>query len=435
MSHRRKRRRFRPAAIRRRNSPTPKGPRTPEEVWDSMRPVWPDGKPAENEFQRLAERAHFAMFQGRIDEAEKLFRQILEQKHVPAIANNVALLELNHHNRPDEALRILAPNLDEVRAGAQPYAHALAARCLVRLNRKEEAREAVERAVRHFEAGLPQLSKTPDGRRAWQEYTSCLLEAAGQLGDDHYVWELYQRWTRHHVRDTSHYFGGVAAFNLQRYNSARAAWSRIRDRGRGFMDAWDTVASWLELGVIEPFSLEYEAVGPKTGKQIEEHFMSLPRGAVGVRTEDYLRAMGELLERPVDRLWIVWKTFRPLIMTPGWTNPKKGGNYLKTIEGALAGILSLVAAGGEWGKATAHRLLHDPHCPHITKVYVVIGLELGGHLGSGEPVALVWEGETREMTLPEMFDGLQRLEGTGGKKEFVGVGAGPHDSRGFETVD
>lgn len=406
MSYRANRRRHRGRRNRRHVPPT--GRPTPEQLWDAMRPVWPGGGPPKTEVQKLTERAHFALFQGRHDDAEKLFREILAKEPVAAVANNLALLELARHNRPADALRTLEKNLDEADSGAQPYAHALAARCLVRLDRKDEAREAVERAVVHFEAGLPHVTR-PDSRRAWQEYTSCLLEAAGQLGDDEYVWELYQRWTRHHVRDTSHYYGGVAAFNLQRYRSARSAWGRIRDRGKGFMNPWDTVAWWCEIGVMEPFRLEYSAVGPQTKEQVEEHFRAVPRGPDGVRTEDVLQAVGELLDNPVNRLWFVWRAFRFLLFSPWSVDIPKPEDEPKRFQSALVSIQLLVAAGGEWGAALARRLLLDRHCPPPAKALVAMGLELADRIRKDEPMEVLWYGETREMTIDEMLADAERI--------------------------
>jgi hypothetical protein len=51
-----------------------------------------------------------------------------------------------------------------------------------------------------------------------------IMRAAGKLGDDRQVLDLYKRWQSHHVSWENKYLAGIAAFNLKRFRQAASYW-------------------------------------------------------------------------------------------------------------------------------------------------------------------------------------------------------------------
>src|SRR5690625_1522142 len=238
--HRHRRRRRRPMEAGG-NAGPPAGAQPSHPVWDDeeTRDPWPP------ELRRLIEKAHDAFQEDRVEEGEALLRQTLAYGEIPTVINNLALLQLEHYNRPEEALKLLQRNLERPKQLWQPFTRAVAALSYVRLNDPIRARQLVRQAIKDYELGLAALHDASEERqRSWREYTSKILQAVGALGEDQWALDLYRRWSRHHVLGSSHFYGGVAAFNLKRFRAARRAWSRVRGAVPGLMRSCETVAEW-----------------------------------------------------------------------------------------------------------------------------------------------------------------------------------------------
>lgn len=325
-------------------------------------PVWAgtSGEQVAKEAQQLVEQAHLAIHEGRVDDGERLFRKSLEYAEFPAVINNLALLQLVRHNQPEAALRLLQRNLEKPVGPHQPFTQALATRCFVRLNRREEARRSLEQAIQDFETGLSSLAnRTREERHAWQEYTTEIMEAASELGDDRRVWQLYERWAPYHGLSSSHFYGGIAAFNLKRFRSARAAWRRARKDRRRSLRAYETVAMWCDRELVEPFTLDYDFAGPDSPAHMLIYLAGMDGGAGRHDPDAFNYALIDFLRRPANRLFMLWTTFRPFLPSD---LPGGGG------EAALEGVRCFIAAGGDWSEALAKRMFLSPSLDSEVKV-------------------------------------------------------------------
>lgn len=419
-------------------------------------PVWgtdPDfGDPVSEEAARLIERAHEALFEGRVAEAEYLMRRALAFGHFTAVYNNLALLQLEHHHRPDEALKLLRKNLDSPRVPWQPFTRAVAARCLLRMDRREEAREVLQQAIRDFEAGLnADINREPWARRAWSEYISKILEAAGELGDHRLVWNLYRRWRKHVVLNSSHALGGIAAFNLGRFRAAAEAWRLAQDEMRPFLRMYEAVAQWCDQGLIEPFPLDYGLGGPDPLHELIPFLMGVrppllapvylaedgrpavvtlntldeaddgppgPDARVAARVlEDaplddddlddperqeftlseeeraaeraaYLTRFAAAMQRPANRMLLIWMAFRYFL-------ERRPPREKRPVF--LRGVRELIAAGGDWGAATARRLFAAADIELDLKEAAARGLMDAGLLGEDATVHMWWNGRMQDV--------------------------------------
>lgn len=381
---------------------------------DSAAPVWadePGSEPISEEVKELIEKAHRAVFENRLDEAETLMYRVLEYGTFPAVLNNLALIQLERHDRPDTALQLLNDAMGEDPDALQPFTRALAARCLVQLGRRREARLCLDRAIVDFEAGLREYAGQRVQLRAWREYISKILEAAGELGDDELVWKLYRRWSKDIVLASSHFWGGVAAFNLKRFRAAVRAWKRAGGRERPLMKILITVAHWCEAGIIEPFFMEYDAEGPDPvpsmagflygdgrGDDDWPHALndgSLPGDLIqsnsipaAMMTEYYRVRLGIVMSRPANRMMLIWMIFRPLL-APTAEHQERSA--------FLTGVRDLVAAGGEWGAALARRLFLSRNVPTDVKEAAAQGLIEIGRLSPDTRVTMWLNGKVREV--------------------------------------
>lgn len=372
---------------------------------ESAAPIWSGqvgGEPIADEVRELVERAHLAVYEGRNDEAEMLMYRVLEYGMFPTILNNLALFQLERHNRPDEALRLLNQALEGEPDVCQPFTRSVAARCLLRLGRRREARRCLDRAVKDFEIGRKQLAGSPEDLRGWREYISKILEAAGELGDDELVWKLYRRWSREIVLVSSHHWGGVAAFNLKRFRAAAKAWSHTAGEDRPFLRMYETVATWCERGLIEPFPMDYDAMGPDPLPRLAAALQGVPpenerRGSVDDGdTEldpeavmlDYWFRLAVLMSRPANRMMFIWLIFRPLL---------EPGSKREDRPAYLSGVRDLVAAGDEWGLALARRLFFSREVPADMKEAAAQGLIETGRLSPDAPVRMWLNGKVREV--------------------------------------
>lgn len=405
-----------------------------------------DAEPQDEEVTMLLEQAHRALHEGRVAEAEYLMRQILHYGHVSAVYNNLALLQLEYYHRPDEALRLLNKNLESPQVPWQPFTRAVAARCLLRMDRVKEARASLAQAVRDFEAGLDSpINREPWARRAWREYVSRILEAAGELGEDRMAWDLYRRWKEQIVLPSGHVFGGIAAFNLGRFRAASAAWRRARDRQRPYLSAYEAVARWCDRRLVEPFTLDYSLGGPDPPHVLFPFLMGIqpPRfgtiylddegrpaavgfgppdddaerrpeegPASGRRWEDhpepdqesgspqeseeqraaaraaFLTRFAAAMQRPANRMLLVWLALGPFLERRLTREDRP--EY-------VAGVRELVAAGGDWGAATAQRLLLSPEIDLDIKEAVVQGLVDAGRSHADATVRIWFNGRVQDV--------------------------------------
>ena len=95
---------------------------------DSAAPVWadePGSEPISEEVKELIEKAHRAVFENRLDEAETLTYRVLEYGTFPAVLNNLALIQLERHDRPDTALQLLNDAMGEDPDALQPFTRGL----------------------------------------------------------------------------------------------------------------------------------------------------------------------------------------------------------------------------------------------------------------------------------------------------------------------
>jgi len=206
--------------------------------------------------ERWLDEGRHRIADGNLAEAEACFRQAVEINPIPAALNNLALMELEHRSNPAAALEVLAPNLES--SSPQPYAHGLAARCHARLGNRTAAQRQLRTSIDAFQSALAQATHAANiSRLALCEYTAIILQAAGDLGDDREVWELYQRWRALHVLAVSHFYGGVAAFNRGRFVQAARIWRQVVHPGWEFLAGYATLAELFAAGTIPSLRLGY----------------------------------------------------------------------------------------------------------------------------------------------------------------------------------
>lgn len=206
--------------------------------------------------EEWVDKGRAALGRGDLEGALRCFQRAVQICPTPAAVNNLALMMLEQRNDPAGALRILQPHLSPASPSPHPFALATAARCYQRLGGGEAARRHLQAAVQAFERG-PEAMPFPIPWEAWREYTAAILQAAGALEDDRLVWELYRRWSSYHVLPASFFFGGIAAFNLQRFEAAVRAWRQIREAKWKVVQAFIEVAELCETGLVPPFRLRY----------------------------------------------------------------------------------------------------------------------------------------------------------------------------------
>lgn len=355
--------------------------------------------------ERLLDEGRAALDRGDRERALQLLQRAVETCPIPAALNNLALLMLEHRGDPAEALRILQPNLRpdlrqaagppptgdvamqsapcrDVRAhaGAHPFAHAVASRCYHRLGDPAAARRHLEAAIRAFELG-PDSTGFAGPRGRWQEYTAAILLAAGTLEDDRLAWELYRRWSGQHMVPQSHYLGGVAAFNLRRFDAAGRAWRRAAEPGDGwdFVEEFIEVAKLCDTGLVPPFRLPYAT------PQMDTVAAELERVKEDDdRTEELLR---RVCQDPLQRVLLLQTTFDPEPEDP---------------EYARVAMTYLVASNGEWGEKLARAVFMSNRTTISQKMHAARGLMKAGVIRPGEAVRMLIHGRVQDVTVREM---------------------------------
>ena len=325
--------------------------------------------------EELLDRGRAALERGNRAKALRLFEQALQACPIPAAYNNLALMLLEHRGDPEAALRTLAPNLPpQAHGDGHPFAHALAARCWHRLGDLERARHHLNQAIRTFDAGARQAG-LPVTRHAWREYTAAILHAAGALGDDRVAWDLYRRWSNEHVLGQSHYLGGIAAFNLGRFEGAARAWRRaleVESEWR-FVEAFLIGAQLCGDGLVPPFRLRYEMPNVRSARRILRK----------ATEEDIDRLLRQFAEDPMTRMLWIAEAFMP--------------EEERDLEQRVV-MVTLVANTGEWGRRLAHSVLLSARTSRTLKMHAIEGLRRAGQLEEGQKFRMYVDGRVQEVT-------------------------------------
>ncbi|MDR7460729.1 MAG: hypothetical protein QN122_13775 [Armatimonadota bacterium] len=311
---------------------------------------------------------------GKAAEARDRFTRALALAPLPSARNNLAVIALDVDGRPAEALEWLAPQLG---SGAQghPFAHALAVRAHVALGDAARAAAHLHEAVKGFEQGLP-LQPPGVATRTFQEYTAVIIGAAGALGEDRQAWDLYRRWQAHHVAPESHYFGGVAAFNLGRWGQAAGSWRRLHASTWATLRGFADLVPLFERGTLPPLRLPY-------------HFPDMERisRAAAQASGDLAGAMGRLVADPATLMVVLHGLF--CLPSP------------RPAEHTAGMVGDLVAYGGPWGADLGRRLLEAGSVADEWKLAAAQGLIRAGVLGEGEPVTMLIGGTRRQVTITQ----------------------------------
>lgn len=186
----------------------------------------------------------------------------------------------------EEAFEILQPNLAP--EAHHPFAQALAAQICAALDRRAEAEEFLESAIRDYEAGMPKARTAPDAvAKEWYRYATSLKRAAGDLGHHQLVLDLHRCYETYSSDMEDRFLAGVASFNLGRMERAASYWKKVREQ---FADDYAYVAQAVEMGVVPRFSLEYRVpdigAGPEilktgAGRMLFAHFLLTEQGPEG----------------------------------------------------------------------------------------------------------------------------------------------------------
>lgn len=312
---------------------------------------------------------------GRYEEARACFVRALALQPLPSARTNLAAVQLQVDGDAEAALATLGPLLVPDAGPPEPFAWALASLCHSARGRRAEAGECLERALRDFDRGLDDARREGTlAERAWCQYTAIALKAAGTLGEDARVWRLYQRWSNLPVPPETRFYGGTAAFNLERFAAAARAWRAAAAAGDwGFLERYADVADRAEEGLVPPFRLRYE---PPDIPRYERIVASAREG----------RDLGEVQ--------------RELASDPGFVMVALAYAVCHD-EGPVeerSGVLaSLVAGSGGWGERLARRLWDSARVPVALKLAAARGLLEAGVLRSGDTVTMWIEGRRQEV--------------------------------------
>ena len=353
---------------------------------------------------RLEGQSREYLEQGKFSQAEDMLVKMLKMEENHVLRNNLAMARLLQ-GKPEEALKTLA--LPEGKAN--PFAKSLAAMCFAELGRLQEAKKELHEAIREFERGLAAMrAKGPAALRPWQEYTVMIMRAAGKLGDDRQVHDLYKRWQSHHVNWENKYLAGIAAFNLKRFQQAASYWAGISELG--YAPGMQTVALLAGRETIPPFSLEYEVITARHTEQLLNY----------VRDDN----LPELLRSGMVRM--------SLLLTVVHEN--------KDERQAAATVEMMIAYGGEWGKQFGREVLEAALFPAPVKLSAAMGLVKAGVYRENEDIPILLDGKkqlirinkamvspTLDAETKRLYDNALRLRAEGKNREAIQLLQGMFD--------
>ncbi len=311
-------------------------------------------------------------------EAEDTIKRALKQCPIPAIINNLAVVYLQT-GRFEEALAQLEPNL--LGNAPAPYAHAIAARCLLGLGRRKEAAVAAQTAVRHFNAGRPteedRLRRPEEAR--WYGNAVPIFKALGDLGEHQRVWDLYQDWQAGIREPHAHYYAGIAAFNLGHLARAESAWRQAKERDR---DSWQFLQHFcLVARLCRDEGLPVPVLNYETPSMA---FDEIP-GTTGTY-EDWEPTVRWFLAHPANLM------VQLSLMLTG----------AQAMQGGDTAMQHLVRYGDEWGEEFGRCLLRSAGVPDSLKLAAASGLIDRGVFDPLEPIEVVVDGELREVVLQKV---------------------------------
>lgn len=284
--------------------------------------------------------------------------------------NNIAFA-IWHGGNSQRAWKKLEPYLPgDKNLKPNPFSFALAAQILASLERPDEARAYITKAVKLFESGLSNLDTLGFSREAWYEYTLQIMKAAAALNDHRLVFDYYRRFAAYHMHWENHYLGGVAAFNLGRYNRAASIWGTIQQVG-DFALHMQGVAFQVERGIVPPFPLEYELFDQeKLYKMLDS-------------IEEDQAKMEEYSSKGSVRMMLLSILFSDEEMR------QHTGHFLKT----------LVTSGGEWGTTLGLQLLEANSVDEDIKYQAAFALVEKGHFEPGQEIEVMVDGKEKTIMI------------------------------------
>ena len=342
---------------------------------------------------------------GRWDEARSVLEPLHAQHDAPVVTNNLAVVYLDHDRDPARAYELLRPTIDSPDLGPQPFARALATRCLAALGDPDAARRLLDQAIRDLEAGLSGNRPWSSGPlEAWREYTVSVLRAAGSLEDDGLAWDAYQRFQGAHNNPEAHYLGGVAAFNRKRWSAASRAWSRVAGDGWGSIQAFMALLPLLDAGAVPAYRLPYcvpdaSALLPDPERHPGE---GLPRLA---RLAEQPTPDAEDLRWAEDTVRDVhdWTMLLALGVADAAQMPPEARATL---------VKAAVRFGGEPGTQLARTVMRAGALPTPLKMAAAQGLLMAGVIPSGSTVTVLVDGQESEIrvSLTRLVLGDEQLD-------------------------
>lgn len=344
----------------------------------------------------LLEHGFEHMDAGRRARAEKCFRESAGIVPSPLALVNWAMCRLLADD-DDGALRILSPVLADKRP--QPEGRALAAMAYIGKGDELHARAALRAAVSDFDAGLRSPAARDESTiEEWTAGIGPIIGAAGELGEDRLIQELYGRWPG---RDMPYFLfaAAIAAFNLGRYEQAAKRWRQIADQSmRPTALACADIAEQIERGLVPSFRLEYD-MNPPDYHNLDAQGrveVMLSSGLIRARVLSDLLRQGFIDGRPLTE--------------------------------------ALIRATGSWGIDLGRRLL-GARVPLDVKEGAVAGLTAVGVFAPGEAVKLSHEGRTYEVrvNMKVVMDQDARLDAVVAEAKGLSQ-AGKHD-RGLALLD
>lgn len=365
------------------------GPEEPQDRWADGNDAGLGDRPGDGAGDALraeewVDKGRAALERGDLEGALRCFQRAVQICPTPAAVNNLALMMLEQRNDPAGALRILQPHLSPASPSPHPFALATAARCYQRLGGGEAARRHLQAAVQAFERG-PEAMPFPIPWEAWREYTAAILQAAGALEDDRLVWELYRRWSSYHVLPASFFFGGIAAFNLQRFEAAVRAWRQIREAKWKVVQAFIEVAELCETGLVPPFRLRYGL--PEIDsviKELEQVEAQGDRAKAEAKGAELIRRM---VKDPLHRVLLLSEV---LGAVPA---DRQHGSEV---------MVELVANSGDWGQKLASAIFLSSRTTMSQKIDAARGLMKAGVIAPGDQIRVYVDGRVQEVSFRQL---------------------------------
>jgi len=297
-----------------------------------------------------------------LDEAENILQKLFpktdsEQKII--VINNLASIAYQRGDTT-QALALLEPYLQAESPVDSPYTFGLAAQLYACIDRRDEAKRCLNRAVKSFEKALSYFQEQNINPQSWYEYTVQLMRAAGALADHRRVIDLYKKYERYHVSWENRFHAGIAYFNLKRYKQAASIWDPLNKIG-SFIVPMQRVAFLMERDVVPQFELSYKTLD---WDGVIKKFRD---------AGDSKEKQEEALEDGLIRIVLLDTLF----------DEQLGEGEKKNA------VKILVSFGREWGKELGQRLLESALVPTEVKMEVVFALVERGVYAEDEQVP-VW---------------------------------------------